>query len=398
MMLLAGFGSMMVMGNKKIMEEDDIFISQKQKEAYFSGYGYSMDNPNVIVNPYGNSPLTALVLFEMDDYSDVFVTIKGKDNDDINYRVHGERHHVIPIYALYADYDNTVIIKIGDKEKTLNIKTDKLPDDFNYEMDTYDYFSYGNNGYPYIADNNGEVRWYLNKHYFGNISFIDNFHLVIGSDKYDEEGKSISLYQMDLLGKIDSEYLIENGYYGYNAIYGNDILAISDNVVLVDRENGEMTKKIKNDNFNYVGVSGNDIIVSKDSKYYKVINEELSEVDNIVVNFKYTFDDNIPNYKVVISKRFGTLKKTENSNTKISLLSYKKGNLDKIKIIKSNDRIVIQNMTGEKVYIILEKFFDKRIYEVDDIKYINILDLHGKYTIYYKMGKQIYKTDYYFEV
>ena len=38
--------------------------SQIEKEKEFTIEGYTLDNPNVIVNPYGNSPLTALVIFE----------------------------------------------------------------------------------------------------------------------------------------------------------------------------------------------------------------------------------------------------------------------------------------------------------------------------------------------
>ena len=43
---------------------------------------------------------------------------------------------MIPIYGLYADFDNTVVIKSEGKEKILHIKTDKLPDDFMYAEDS----------------------------------------------------------------------------------------------------------------------------------------------------------------------------------------------------------------------------------------------------------------------
>ena len=72
-------GSIVVTGNKKIKEEKDILDIQTNKEVYFSGYGYSIDNPNIIVNPYGNSPLTAIVMFETNDYSNVSISVKSKD-------------------------------------------------------------------------------------------------------------------------------------------------------------------------------------------------------------------------------------------------------------------------------------------------------------------------------
>ena len=38
------------------------------------------------------------------------------------------------------------------------------------------------------------------------------------------------------------------------------------------------------------------------------------------------------------------------------------------------------------------------IYEIKDIKYINLNGLNGKYTIYYKIDGRVYKTDYFIEV
>ena len=62
------------------------------------------------------------------------------------------------------------------------------------------------------------------------------------------------------------------------------------------------------------------------------------------------------------------------------------------------NRISIYNNTGKEVYLILDKLFDKRIYEVKDTKYVNLNGLKGKYTIYYRIDGKVYKTDYYIEV
>ena len=67
---------------------------------------------------------------------------------------------------------------------------------------TYDNFIFYNSNYPYAIDSNGEVRWYLNSiNYYGNISMTNESSIVIGSDRYNENGNVISLYQMNLLGK-----------------------------------------------------------------------------------------------------------------------------------------------------------------------------------------------------
>jgi len=154
-------GSFIVSGNISIKVEKDILLIQKNKEAYFNVYGYSINNPNVILNPYGNSPLTALIMFETDDYSEVEIIIKSRDgNSDIGYKFDKDKYHMIPIYGLYADYDNTVIIKSEGIENIVNIKTDKLPDDFIYiEDNENDNFLFYNSNYPYAVDINGDVRW-----------------------------------------------------------------------------------------------------------------------------------------------------------------------------------------------------------------------------------------------
>ena len=59
---------------------------------------------------------------------------------------------------------------------------------------------------------------------------------------------------------------------------------------------------------------------------------------------------------------------------------------------------LVYNNTGKEVYLILDKLFDKRIYEVKDTKYVNLNGLKGKYTIYYRIDGKVYKTDYYIEV
>ena len=186
-------GSIIVTGNVKITEDKDILTIQSNKEVYFKPYGYSIDNPNIIVNPYGNSPLTAIAMFETSNYSEVSIKILSKDgNSDIFYTFAKNKYHLIPIYGLYADYDNTIILSSEGKEKIINIKTDKLPEDFTYvDNDTSGNFMFYNSNYPYAIDNNGEVRWYLNSNYYGNISLIDNSTIIIGSNRYNEEGKTI---------------------------------------------------------------------------------------------------------------------------------------------------------------------------------------------------------------
>ena len=108
-------------------------LIEKQEDVSddFESEGYTFDKPKVILNPYGNSPLSALIIFETEKEETVSITIKGKDElSTYSHTFDKGRRHYLPVYGLYADKENEVIIKIGDKENTLKIKTDKLPDDF----------------------------------------------------------------------------------------------------------------------------------------------------------------------------------------------------------------------------------------------------------------------------
>ncbi len=394
-------GSIIVTGNIKVSEGKDILLVQSNKEVYFKPYGYSIDNPNIVVNPYGNSPLTALVMFETDNYSAVSIKILSKDgNSDINYTFSKNKYHLIPIYGLYADYDNTVILASEDKSKTINIKTSSLPEDFTYvDNMTYDNFIFYNSNYPYAIDSNGEVRWYLNSNYYGNISMTNESSIVIGSDRYNENGNVISLYQMNLLGKVYNEYIVNN-YYGVNTVYGGIVSVLSNDVISIDLQTGNTIKKyFKKDDYDYIDNVDGNIILRKNNGFYKVVdNNKLEDTTYEYKEKVISFYNNTSNYSIAPSVRYGRLDETTESKKKISLINYDKSNDVGISFEKEVDRIMIKNNNKDKVYVILDKFLDKRVYEVSDTFYINDTGLNGKYTVYVKVKDKLYRTDYYIEV
>lgn len=385
-------GSNIVTGNTSIKKEKDILSVQSNKEVYFNGYGYSLDNPNIIINPYGNSPLTGIVMFETSDYSEVSISVNG----DINYTFSKNKHHIIPIYGLYADYDNTIVLRSEGKEKVINIKTDKLPDDFGEVLCDGNY-SFYNGNYPYASDSNGNVRWYLNKKYYGDITvYKDN--IIIGNDSYTEDNHSTGIYRMNLLGKVYGEYLLSDDYYG-NSIYADgNIYALSKNIVMIDSQTGTISNLGKNDNYSYINVIDGNVIVGKEDKFYSVKDNKFSEVESSEKSNIYSFYDGISEYKIVKGVRYGKLTTTNRYDKDISIIRYDKYDGKDINIKMDVNRISIYNNTGKEVYLILDKLFDKRIYEVKDTKYVNLNGLKGKYTIYYRIDGKVYKTDYYIEV
>lgn len=400
--LITTIGSFIITGNAQLEEEKDVLLVQSNKELYFNVYGYSIDNPNVIINPYGNSPLTAIVMFETEEYSNVELIIKSKNGtEDIKYKFDKDKYHIIPIYGLYADYNNTIVIKSENKEKTINIKTDKLPDDFKYRHEIVNKnFTFYNSNYPYAIDSKGDVRWYLNRHYYGNITVFDNASIIIGSDRYDDDGNTVSFYKMNLLGKIYNEYILEEGYYGYNTMHDGNILVLSKKLLLIDIQTGEIISEyIDNNNFDYLGVDKNNFIVGKDNIFYEVSNDSLKKIKYSFSLNNYSFYTNVSNYKIIPNNRFGKLNITPTSSEKIALINYENvKSLDNIVLVKEFDRLKVINNNDESVYIIFDKFLDKKTYEITDSLYINFTGFNGKYTIYYKIGSNVYKTDYFIEV
>lgn len=245
--------------------EYDILSHQKDLEnQYLANTNYTLDNPNVLLNFYGNSPLTALVVFETKDLTSVTVTVKGKDGAaDITHTFVPNKVHILPIYGLYPDYDNKVVITASGTSKEITIKTGALPDDFTKatyvsDMELEDgkfYFTTPEDkGYTAAYDENGEVRWYLTGDYKWDIQRLNNGHIIIGSDKLvSQPYYSIGLVEMDLLGKIYYEYNIPGGYHHNMIEFDNGNLLIASNgnnntredyIVEIDRATGNIVKEI----------------------------------------------------------------------------------------------------------------------------------------------------------
>lgn len=233
------------------------------EKQILSNTNYTIDNPNVIVNPYGVSPLSAMVVFQTKDLAVATVTVKGKDGDeDITNTFLPNKTHLLPIYGLYPDYENTVIINSSDEEKTLKIKTEALPTDLKNGTKISStegnklYFTSSVDGRPIGYDCNGNIRWYLNKSYKWEFVRLSNGHILLGNDHLmSEPYHSLGLVEMDLLGKVYFEYNLPGGYHHdvFELRNGNFLVAsnnfdnetVEDYIVEVDRSTGSIVKEIK---------------------------------------------------------------------------------------------------------------------------------------------------------
>ncbi len=228
---------------------------------------YSFEDPFVQVNPYGNSPLTALIAFTTPEATAVTVTIKGKDEKSTFYHQFSENtEHLIPIYGLYPNTENEVVLRLEqtNEEHLLLLQTDPLPSDLvtpsylsidpNYIDDELYFFTPSSAGYTAAYDLNGDVRWYLTTKNVWEINRLNNGHLILSSDRtVNAPYYMVGLMEMDLLGKIYTEYVFPGGYHHdvYELPSGNFIVAgnnpnksvVEDYVLEISRQTGEVIKE-----------------------------------------------------------------------------------------------------------------------------------------------------------
>ena len=204
-------------------------------------------------------------MFETEQEETVKVTIKGKDAlTTYTHTFDATKKHFLPIYGLYADKENEVVISYGKVSKTIKIKTDKLPDDISLPTSvvkdasklTNDLYFYtpSSKGYTAAYDVNGDVRWYLTINSIWEVNRLQNGHLLLSTERLVNSPYYMTgLYEMDMLGKIYTEYSLEGGYHHdyYEMENGNLIVAsdnfangktVEDYVVELDRKTGKIVK------------------------------------------------------------------------------------------------------------------------------------------------------------
>jgi len=248
----------------------------RQIEYLLMNENYSFDVPMVILNPFGNSPLTALVLFKTDEEYSVRVTVKGNTEvTDVIGTVGAATYHRVPVIGLYPEKNNTVILELIDKEnnviatKSLSIQTDPLPKSMQDLVKVVKYTkpsAYGmlvvsgfGNPRPFAFDTEGNIRWYLNEEYasYGYFPLSNNRFIVMDKDvmiQTYEKPHAQQLYEMDYLGRVYQIYFVKNGAHheiiekttGGNLLVATNSINghVEDMIQEIDRKTGAIVKSL----------------------------------------------------------------------------------------------------------------------------------------------------------
>lgn len=204
--------------------------------AELASGAYTPESPFILVNPYGHSPLTALVMFKTEQAARVSIHIAGETKlAEVAYDFDDENtDHMIPVYGLYAGRTNDVTLTLsyadGSRETLpLQIETEGLPDALSHEvvrahvMDETAYqpglnFTYmGNNADERKSafDANGDYRWYLDTSsellslsgYCANYNGGNSIFFSVGNRSYG----AVAILEMNYLGKLLNAYMAPYG-------------------------------------------------------------------------------------------------------------------------------------------------------------------------------------------
>ncbi|NBI77929.1 hypothetical protein D3Z39_03395 [Anaerotruncus colihominis] len=256
-------------------EADSILSSQKAVDAQLlselENPAHTLKNPYVHVDPYGLSPLSAILLFQTEEPAMISIRIPGKtEQADVSFAFDGlETKHSIPVYGLYAGQVNQVEITAtsgAGKSETavIPIETQPLPkaladNILMTEMVQPEKYQAGMNftnptgpGLKATAfDCNGDYRWYLSDESLIYCRFAFDDGRLMAAKGAQEQGVTI-FYEMNYAGKIFNLYA---GLYGCHhdievtdhntfLITGTEGETVEDMIYEIDRTTGETVNKL----------------------------------------------------------------------------------------------------------------------------------------------------------
>ncbi|MBO5475654.1 MAG: hypothetical protein J5982_04060 [Bacilli bacterium] len=230
-------------------------VDEQLKDIAKNG-NYSLNNPYVMVNPYGISPLTAIIIFNTMNKESVSLYINdvkvAEDNESIM--------HIIPVIGLYNNSNNVITLESSSGEKsTINISTESLNDfvnDFDLEKikDTNKSSIIlmgninSNNSIIRGFDENNNLNYYLDFDYLSGY-LVKGDHLLVeyNTRMFGNTNIKNIILEIDYLGKIhsiktdtseinhninftleESEYIAQSANY-YNGVVSYNINKCMDN-------------------------------------------------------------------------------------------------------------------------------------------------------------------------
>ncbi|MCI8454798.1 MAG: aryl-sulfate sulfotransferase [Lachnospiraceae bacterium] len=264
---------------EKMIDEEELLITltmdmlarqeqiEREIEAEFEQGEYTFQNPLVVLDPYGVSPLTAILMFRTEERCQISIKIPGggeKSIDDVSFTFEGyEVEHRIPVYGMLAGQVNQIYLTAekysgGKIENIIEITTAKAIDAICSRSNKYrlwDESAYqpglnfaneinvGDEG-RFAFDSEGNCRWYITgrtegtilEHLTHSVEFTQDGYCYMGCGAY-ATGKPVVFLKMDYLGKILGAYYVANClHHEITETDNNTLIALGANPEVVGSE------------------------------------------------------------------------------------------------------------------------------------------------------------------
>ena len=252
---------------------DHQFTREQEILADYQQDNYTIDDPYIIIDPYGFNPLCALILFETAQPCNVEVTVQGDDEYSTFSYVHNtvSTRAEIPILGLYAGRENAITLSVDGDSFEHTISTEPLP----VTMQQYTlvksqpemmapgitlFIAFFDHSYSALVDCNGQVRGFIMSPRMAQwmpLLLLKNGNMLAAGDEYKQTPYNMaSMFEYNWLGKIFKEYEIPHAvHHGIYELPNGNLLATAnhrdmfesgtreDVAIIIDRQSGNVIKE-----------------------------------------------------------------------------------------------------------------------------------------------------------
>ncbi len=235
--------------------QEQAMLEKSLLKDYASGQ-YTLENPYIVQDAYGNSPLTALVVFETSQPSRISVLIKGKAKySELRYQLEEtQTHHEVPIIGLYAGVTNEVELTAQQADgfttkNTLLLKTEPLPDNLpartlivsKPEKMESGWTLVNTETYKFILDSDGDVRWFLRFLSNNILKVLPNGNLLVAyvpTPPYTPGDPPDKLVETNLLGKFSAMYFTPSVHHDVIPYQNSYLSTVGEAIYQFDQQTG----------------------------------------------------------------------------------------------------------------------------------------------------------------
>lgn len=232
-------------GGITVKHSESLISAQGRNEKEFldaiSSGKHTFDDPYIMVNPYIINPLAAIIGFKADK-SDVgkelSLTVQGrvipggmaggevedkKVGIDLHFTFPVTAEMVVPVLGLYAEEKTHLVLTLGGKKRELDVSAEKIDlgnyahvisvdSEPRYLGERFILLSTATSKYSVGVDENGDVRWLIDRPYAWDTREMRNGRFLMGGIRYLRSPYYMAdQLEASLTGKIYRQFNLPGG-------------------------------------------------------------------------------------------------------------------------------------------------------------------------------------------